>query len=242
MRVFLIVLETITAIVTALLAVMWIRDPTGNYEPWTVICGVVLVGSEIYRRIRNRSVGELKTPSKPDELIRWIQGQASEKPLSQILPRALQLSKLLGMRDLEHWVRLELLGYNQKGGMTEQDAVPEYREITGRYMDSYNRMLQVPPNLYFVNGYRFRYGVRQLEALAKKDKMQNIRDEDHIELLRHELNVDVYRFCFSPTEIVGVLDRIRHHLTEKVNSIELNGVTGSTTSTQPAVQDFSSRP
>ena len=106
--------------------------------------------------------------------------------------------------------------------MTEQDTVPEYREVTGRYMDSYNRMLQVPSNLDFVNGYRFRYGVRQLEELAKKEKMQNIRDEDCIELLRRELNVDVYRFCFSPTEIVGVLDCIRNHLMEKVNSIELN--------------------
>jgi hypothetical protein len=220
--VFLVVLEIIAAIVTAGLAVMWVRDPSGNYEPWTVICGVVLLGGDIYRRIRTRSEGELKSPSKPEELIRWIQGQGSEKPLSQVLPRALQLSQLLGLRDLEHWVRLELLGYNREGVMTEQDTVPEYREITGRYMDSYNRMLQVPPNLDFVNGYRFRYGVRQLEELAKKEKMQNIRDEDHIELLRRELNVDVYRFCFSPTEIVGVLDRIRNHLMEKVNSIELN--------------------
>ncbi len=138
------------------------------------------------------------------------------------MPRALQLSKLLGRQDLEHWVRLELLGYNQEGGMTEQDIVPEYREITGRYMDSYNRMLQIPSALHFVNGYRFRYGVRQLEELAKKEKMQNIRDEECIELLRRELNVDVYRFCFSPTEIVGVLDRIRNRLLEKVNSIELD--------------------
>lgn len=219
---FLVVLEIIAAIVTVGLAVMWVRDPSGNYEPWTVICGVVLVGVEIYRRIQKRSENELKSLSKPEELIHWIQGQGSEKPLSQILPHTLRLSQLLGLRDLEHWVRLELYGYNQEGGMTEQGNVPEYREVTGRYMDSYNRMLQVPSNLDFVNGYRFRYGVRQLEELAKKEKMQNIRDEDCIELLRRELNVDVYRFCFSPTEIVGVLDRIRNHLMEKVNSIELN--------------------
>ncbi|MBU4427078.1 MAG: hypothetical protein KKB35_10135, partial [Proteobacteria bacterium] len=103
--------------------------------------------------------------------------------------------------------------------MTEQDIVPEYREITGRYMDSYNRMLQIPSDL---NGYRFRYGVRQLEDLAKKEKMQNSRDEGFIELLRRELNVDAFRFCFSPTEIVGVLDRIRNRLLEKVNGIELD--------------------
>lgn len=200
---------------------MWIRNPSGNYEPWTVLCGTMVAGSEIYRRLRTQPKGEAKRVSKPEELILWIQDHGVEKPLSQVLPYALQLSKLLGHRDLEHWVRLELLGYNQEGGMTEQDVVPEYREITGRYIDSYNRMLQLPSDLHFVNGYRFRYGVRQLEELAKKEKMQNIRDEESIALLRRELNADVYRFCFSPTEIVGVIDRIRNRLLEKVNSVEL---------------------
>jgi hypothetical protein len=216
---FLVIIEIITSIATAGLAIMWIRNPSGNYEPWTVICGVVVAGCEIYRRVRTRPKGETKRLSKPEALICWIQDHGLEKPLSEVLPRALQLSKLLGRQDLEHWIRLELLGYNQEGGMAEQDNVPEYREITGRYIDSYNQMLQIPSDL---NGYRFRYGVRQLEELAKKEKMQNIRDEGFIEILQPELNVDISRFCFSPTEIVGVLDRIRNRLLEKVNGIELD--------------------
>jgi hypothetical protein len=220
-RVFLIVLEIIAAIVTAGLAAMWVCDSSGNYEPWTVICGVILAVSDIFRRVRTRSEDKPKSLSKPEELILWIQTQGAENPLSQVLPCALKLSQLLDSQDLEHWVRLELLGYTQEGGMSEQDTVPEYREITGRYMDRYNKMVQVPPDFDYINGYRFRYGVRQLEELAKKEKMQNFRDEDRIELLRRELNVDVCSFCFSPTEIVGVLDRIRNHLIEKVNNIEL---------------------
>ncbi|MDA3838287.1 MAG: hypothetical protein PF574_04820, partial [Candidatus Delongbacteria bacterium] len=222
MAVFVILIEIIAAIVTAVLAFMWVRDPAGNYEPWTVICGVVFAVTEICRRIRTPSKVEPESLSKSEELIRWIQSYGHEKPLSQVLPRALQLSQLLSLSDFEHWVRMELLGYTQEGGMTEQDTVPEYREITGRYMDNYNRMLQVQTDNDFVNGYRFRYGVRQLEEFAKKEKMQNIRDEGFIEILRRELNVDVCRFCFSPTEIVGVLDRIRNHLIEKINNIKLN--------------------
>lgn len=217
---FLVVLEITAAIVTAGLAFMWIRDQHGNYEPWIVLCGVVFVGSEIYRRIRTRSEAESKSLSKPEDLIRWIQVQGSEKPLSQVLPHALRLSQLLGDRNLEHWVRLELLGYTKEGGMTDQDIIPEYREITGRYIDSYNRIFQVPTDFNFVNGYRLRYGVGQLEELAKKQKMQNLRDEYHIELLRRELNVDVSRFCFSPLEIIGVLDRIRSQLINKVKKIK----------------------
>ena len=218
----LVIIEIIAWLTTVTLAILWVTDPGGNYEPWTVICGVVAAGTECYRQARTRSGNASMRASKPEELIRWIQDQGTEKPLSQVLPRALQLAQLLGHQDLEHWVRLELYGYTQEGGMTGKDLVPEYREVTGRYMDEHNRMLQIQdPNLHFVNGYRFRFGVRQLEELAKKEEMQNIRDEDLIELLRQELHVDVFRFCFSPTEIVGILDRIRNRLIEKINRIEL---------------------
>lgn len=218
----LVIIEIVAWVATIILAVFWVTNPAGNYEPWTVICGVIAAGAEGYRQFRNRSGNPPVSTSEPEELIRWIRNHGTEKPLSQVLPRALQLAQAIRHQDLEHWVRMELYGYTQEGGMTEGDVVPEYREVTGRYMDEYNRMLEIQdPNLHFVNGYRFRFGVRQLEALAKKEKMQNIRDEDIIELLRRELNVDIFRFCFSPTEVVGVLDRIRNRLLEKINLVEL---------------------
>jgi hypothetical protein len=215
--------------VTAFLAVLWVLDPAGNYEPWTVISGSVCTGIEIYRRIRSRGQSESVPPtgpkpkrkSKAEEIIDWIQKYGTEKPLSQVLPRALQLAQLIRGRDLEHWVRMELYGYNREGGMTEQDAVPEYRAVTGRYLDQYNRILHIDdPELGFVNSYRFRYGVRILEELAQKTDMQNIRDEDMIQILRQHLNVDIFRFCFSPVELTGVLDYIRNRLLEKVGLIE----------------------
>ena len=171
MRGNLFIFEIIAAILTAVLAAMWIFDPSGSYEPWIVICSVVFIGTEIYRRKFPQDENTHKSLSKPEVLIQWIQSQGLKKPLSQVLPKTLQLSQLLDLQDLEHWSRMELYGYNQEGGMTEQDIVPEYREVNGRYMDIYDRMLQVPSNIDFVNGYRFRYGVRQLEELAQKEKI-----------------------------------------------------------------------
>lgn len=218
-----IIIEVIAWLATVILATLWITDPAGNYEPWTVICGVLAASAEWYRQFKTRSVNESLPVSKPQELIRWIQDHGMGKPMSQVLPRALQLAQLLGHQQLEHWVRMELYGYTKEGGMTDTDVVPEYREITGRYMDEYNRILQIEdPKLHFINGYRLRFGARQLEELAVKEEMQNLRDEDLIEILRRELNIDVFRFCFSPTEIVGVLDRIRNRLLEKINCIELD--------------------
>lgn len=79
---FLVILEISASIATVGLAFMWIRNLSGNYEPWTVICGVVVAGSEIYRRVRTRPKGETKQVSKPEELFHWIQDHSLEKPLS----------------------------------------------------------------------------------------------------------------------------------------------------------------
>ena len=107
--------------------------------------------------------------------------------------------------------------------MTEQDIVPVYREVTGRYIDHYNRILQISdPELDFINGYRFRNSVKQLEELASKTDMQNIRDEGYIDILHKNLNVDVCRFCFSPIEITGVLNKITNVLLEKVHRLNIN--------------------
>jgi hypothetical protein len=217
----LIALEIAAAVATVVLAILWISDPGGNYEPWTVICGLVATVTELCRRLGTRS--EEGTNPRPrsqlDELIRWILEHGIERPLSQVLPRALQLAQLAGDRDLEHWVRMEMYGYTPDGGMTEQDTVPEYREITGRYLDQYGRMLSIDDaRLAFVNTYRFRHGVRQLEELANRAEMQNLRDEQFIGLIRETLHVDVHRFSFSPVEVTGVLDRVRNLLLEKVNS------------------------
>ncbi len=87
-------------------------------------------------------------------------------------------------------------------------------------MDRYDRMLKVDDPYAFLNTYRFRYGVGKLEEIAKKNGMQNIRDENITELIREHLKVDVFRFCFSPVEIVGVLHSIRNQLLERISQLE----------------------
>ncbi len=217
----LLIVEIIAFFAIVLLAVLWIRDSGGNYEPWTVVCGVVFVGIEIYRRYTKHYPNEHAPKSKKETLIHWIQENGSKQPLSHVLPKALQLAQLSADKDLEHWIRMELYGYAKEGGMTEQDTVPEYRDVTGTWVDQYDRMLHLTdPDLAILNSHRFRFGVGKLEELANKTEMQNIRDEDIIELIRSQLRVDVFRFCFSPVEITGILNHIRNLLLEKVNNLD----------------------
>ena len=102
--------------------------------------------------------------------------------------------------------------------MTDADVVPEYRAVTGRWMDRFDRMLDLShyPDMSIVNEYRFRFGVAKLEELAAKQEMQNIADDQLIGLFREHMGVEVIRFCFSPIEVRGVLDTIRNRLAEMV--------------------------
>lgn len=84
-----------------------------------------------------------KQKARVEGLQHWIRTNGAEKPLSQILPRALELAQLVEDRDFEHWVRMELFGYNREGRMNENDVVPEYRQVTGRHLDQAGQMLQV---------------------------------------------------------------------------------------------------
>ena len=159
-----------------------------------------------------------QTTETGDKLANWLHDNVHSAQLSESLPKALQYAKRIGNGALERWVRMELYGYTKDGGMTDDDVVPEYRAVTGRWMDRFNNMLDIShyPDLSIVNEYRFRIAIAKLEELASKQQMQNIADDHMINLLREKMGVDVIRFCFSPIEVRGVLDTIRNRLAEMV--------------------------
>lgn len=153
-----------------------------------------------------------------DPNVAWLEGNVHTAKLTDSLPRALQFSKRIGDKSLESWIRLELYGYDKEGGMTDDDEVPEYRAVTGRWIDNHDRVLDLSdyPDLSIINMYRFRFGVAKLEELATRQEMQNIADDQFIQLLREHMHVHVIRFCFSPVELRGVLHSIRNRLAELV--------------------------
>ncbi|MBC7819915.1 MAG: hypothetical protein IAG10_23780 [Planctomycetaceae bacterium] len=240
-----VVIEVIAWIATAVLAILWIRDSAGNYEPWTLVCGLSAAAVEMFRRWSGHDVAQphshrvnearqphiarvnvdaalqpIQKKSRPQELLDWLSDNSSEKPLSKLLPRALEFAQVTNDSEFEHWVRLELYGWTKEGGVADSDVVPEYREVVGRYLDQSGRMLDFSKQeAGFMNSYRLRHGVRQLEELAKRMDMIQIRDEIFVSLIREHLQAEVSLFTFSPTEIVAVLDRARNRLIEKVYKI-----------------------
>ncbi|MBI3464954.1 MAG: hypothetical protein HY000_18145 [Planctomycetes bacterium] len=142
------------------------------------------------------------------------------EPLSVVLPDAIEFAKRIGDREFERWCRLELYGYGAQGGMQETDTVPDYRAVTGRWIDGSGRVLDLSAydDLSIVNRYRFRSGVKMLEELAKRTEMQNLADDSFRQLLRQHVGFDAARFCFNPVELVTALDLIKNMLAEKLRA------------------------
>ncbi len=163
-------------------------------------------------------IAKSTSKTRKEELIAWIREHGSERPLSQVLQRSLELAQIIGDQELEHWVRLELIGYSKEGGMMEHERVPDYRDVSGCHVRPNGQMMRISdPRLSMVNTYRFRKGVGTLEEMSKNTEMITIRDEDIVELMRKHLKTDVIAFCFSPMEITQVLNTIRTCLLDKVN-------------------------
>lgn len=60
---FLIALEVIMFSTMIIFAVLWIVNHDGGYEPWTIICGAIAAGLELFRGFQNRSAGKTKPNS-----------------------------------------------------------------------------------------------------------------------------------------------------------------------------------
>jgi len=150
-----------------------------------------------------------------------LQNLRISKNLSKILPSAFILSKKIEDKELEKWMQLEMSGYfNSNPALTEEVIVPEYRIVPGQYYDIYRRPLIISdPKLRFVNEYRLRHGISELEKLSRSSKLLTIQDPSFLKLIKENLNVEVHSFSFSSTSIIGILDAIKTNLINKLSKI-----------------------
>lgn len=120
----------------------------------------------------------------------------------------------------ERWCRLELAGYLASNpAMTDQIEVPEYRTVVGQHVDIAGRILKLPTKLAFVGETWLRFGVEELEALAKTRGPVVIRDPYMSSVIQQHLNVDVASFQFSAVHIIGILSSIRTELSVQLHAL-----------------------
>ena len=141
--------------------------------------------------------------------------KATEINISEVLPKALTLAKLLDDSDFEKWILLEASGYyNTNSALTNGVFVPDYRKVPGQYYDKMNNPLIIDdPDLFqVVNNYPLRDSVAELEAIEKKDKILSFRNPTVMQMLKEKLGVEVDTFRFSTSSTKGVLNEIRNYI------------------------------
>lgn len=141
--------------------------------------------------------------------------------LSAVLEKVYRAAKSEGTADLAAWCRLELEGYFASNpAMTDNATVPEYRAVGGQDFDIFGRVFVPPDGLAFLNTTRLRYGVGELEQLAKTRDTVVISDLTICSLIREHLNAEVHSFHFSSVHLVGVMAAIRAELVDRLPAFE----------------------
>ncbi len=136
---------------------------------------------------------------------------------SEAIREALRLATRAGQTELARWYRLELGGYvASNSAMSEDVIVPDYRSVVGQHRDLYGHLFAPGPDLEFINETRLRNGVEELEQLACSKDTVSIHDPHLCQIIRDNLNVEVYSFTFSSTHVVGILSAIRSEFEDRL--------------------------
>jgi uncharacterized protein (TIGR02391 family) len=145
---------------------------------------------------------------------RKLTEEASTSLLSTLLQELLIYAQDAGNSEAAKWAALELGGYFEgNSALTNNIVVPEYRTVVGQYSDRSGRPLVITDSrLAFINEYRLRYSVAELERMEHHSGLLAIDDPKFTEMIRDKLNVEVHQFCFGSQGITGVLSGIRARL------------------------------
>jgi hypothetical protein len=151
-----------------------------------------------------------------DQLLNIVE----EQPLSRSLAVALRIATSIEDEELTSSIKLELMGYLAANPeMKEDTIVPEYRAVPGQWYDDYGLVLALNDlDLAFINEFRLRHGVAELEGIAAGTKPLVIRPVEFSEIIRNNINVEVSVFKFRPSSVSQVLTNSKVHLIDRVVS------------------------
>jgi hypothetical protein len=89
----LVFIEILMLIIGAIFALFWVRDPSGNFEPYIVVTGIILASIELFRRKKSErsslvsdNTGELQPQinlEPSDITVKQIIDEVNELPLFQ---------------------------------------------------------------------------------------------------------------------------------------------------------------
>jgi uncharacterized protein (TIGR02391 family) len=160
-------------------------------------------------------------PRKILLLVENILEKCTELKLSELMPKALTLSKIIDDKDFSKWLMLEISGYFETNtAFDSTSTVPNYRKIPGQYHDKSGRPLLIDdPQLFEVNNYFIREGLAEIEGISEKDKLLSVRNPTVMQFLKENLGVTVDTFTYNSNSLKSILSDVHTQLVDKLIGI-----------------------
>ena len=166
-------------------------------------------------------------------LVLELQRDALDKSInvSDLLRKAVVVSKKLGINEIEEWINRELAGYPD-----DESEIPLYREITGRVM-AYNPYHGWRP-LHFENHKlgdklskrKISQAVGQIDAIANNDKSGELQVpfSNHIKnQLMDSMNIPLdITLLVGDSELHKILEGVRNEILNWTLDLETRGIVG----------------
>ncbi len=163
-------------------------------------------------------------------LVLELQAEAlsRETSVSDLLRKALAVSKKLGVSEIEEWINYELKGY------PIDSEVPEYRTVHGQ-IKVWNLYHGWQP-LHFgdpelgekLSSRKIMQPIGELDALNTSDGTLHVPFPEHVKnSLMKAMKIPLEPTLHVPsTEVVGILDAVRNIILEWALELEQNGILG----------------
>ena len=166
-------------------------------------------------------------------LVLELQRDALDKSInvSDLLRKAVVVSKKLGINEMEEWINRELAGYPD-----DESEIPLYREITGRVM-AYNPYHGWQP-LHFANPKlgdhlskrKISQAVGQLDAIVNSDNSRELQVPfgNHIKnQLIDSMNIPLeVTLLVGHSELHKILEGVRNEILNWTLDLETRGIVG----------------
>lgn len=141
----------------------------------------------------------------------------NEIKVSTLIDRVITIAKQNNDKELLKWAHLESLGYNTSNKyMTDDEEVPNYREIHVEHRDQYDQpIIFTHPDMKEINFSRIRHSVLELEDFSKSNGLLSIRDSFIIGIIKKHFKILAAYYVFDPTSLKSILHSIKLEALER---------------------------
>ncbi|HIF9256003.1 TPA: hypothetical protein ACX6Q6_003013 [Photobacterium damselae] len=140
------------------------------------------------------------------------------QPLSESLQNFLALATKTEDQELIKWAKCELTGYNNNE-MTDEDIVPQYREVSGYHTNDLRQKLVLPrEDMQFINTTRIRNSVVELENYQEHGLI--MKDSNMCKIIHDSLDVHVTSFHVSASQVKQVLANVKCELISRLSRLK----------------------